>query len=158
MVGMGASDWITEHWFDLLQTVGIVASLLLAAYTTWKDERARRIGNSIAINDQYRKIWAGVYEHPSLARVLDKDADAQEPPIALGEEMFVTTLISHLSTVFRALKQGEFVKLEGLEQDVREFFTLPIPRAVWERLKQFQDGKFVAFVENCLHPKTSNLQ
>jgi len=48
--------WFQDHWFDLLQTVGIIGSLLLAAYTTRKDERARRIGNSIAISEQYRQI------------------------------------------------------------------------------------------------------
>jgi hypothetical protein len=148
---MGLSSWFSEHWFDLLQTVGIVGSLLLAIYTTRKDEWARRIGNSIAINDQYRKIWKDVYEHPELARVLDVEADAKD--ISIGEEFFVTTLISHLSTVFRAMKHGEFVKLEGLERDVREFFALSIPKAIWEKLRPFQDGKFVAFMENCLAEK-----
>jgi hypothetical protein len=153
---MGVTNWFANHWFDLLQTIGIIASFLVAAYTTWKDERARRIGNSIAINDRYRKIWKDVYEHPELARVLDRGADVKA--ISIGEEFFVTTLISHLSTVFRAMKHGEFVKLEGLERDVREFFTLPVPKAVWVKLKPFQDGKFVSFVENCLHPETSGLQ
>ena len=148
---MGLPSWFSQHWFDLFQTIGIIAGFLIAAYTTWKDERARRIGNSIAINDQYRKIWGDIYEHPELARVLDMEADAKD--ISIGEEFFVTTLISHLSTVFRAMKHGEFVKLEGLERDVREFFALPIPKAVWEKLKPFQDGKFVAFVDRCLNEK-----
>lgn len=151
---MGA--WISEHWFDLFQTTGIVASFLVAAHATWKDERARRIGNSIAINDQYRKIWKDVYEHPDLARVLDVEADNKD--VSLGEELFVTTLIGHLSTVYRAWKQGEFVKLEGLQKDVRAFFTLPIPKAIWEQSKQFQDAKFAAFVEKCLHPEASSRQ
>ena len=142
---MGA--WISEHWFDLFQTVGIVASLLLAAYTTWKDGCARRIGNSIAINAQHRKIWKDIYEHPELARVLDMEADAKD--ISIGEELFITTLVAHLSTVFRAMKDGEFVKLEGLQNDVREFFRLPIPKAVWEKLKPFQDENFVSFVGCC---------
>ena len=141
-------DWITRHWFDLFQTVGIIGSLLLAAYATWKDAQARRIGNSIAINGQYRTIWKDIYEYPHLARVLEKDADAKD--ISTGEELFVTTLISHLSTVFRAMKHGEFVKLEGLENDVREFFTLPIPKAVWNKLKPVQDANFAKFIETAL--------
>ena len=153
---MGVTNWVTDHWFDFFQTVGIIASFLVAAYATWKDERARRIGNSIAINDQYRNIWKAIYEHPELARVLDVEADAKD--ISIGEELFVTTLISHLSTVFRAMKHGEFVTLEGLQQDVRGFFELPIPKAVWKKFKSLQDRKFVAFVEKCLHPKTSGVQ
>ena len=143
-------DWITGHWFDLFQTVGIIGSLLLAAYTTWKDAKARRISNSIAISDQHWKIWSSVYEYPSLARVLDKDADVAEPPVSLGEEMFVTTIVAHLSTVFRAMTHGEFVKLEGLQNDVREFFALPIPKAVWKKLKPLQDANFAKFIETAL--------
>lgn len=143
-------DWIAGHWFDLLQTVGIIGSLLLAAYTAWKDDRARRIGNSIAINDQHRRIWKDIYEHPQLARVLEKDADVAETPVSLGEELFVTSIVAHLSTVFRAMKHGEFVKLEGLQNDVREFFALPIPKAVWEKLKPFQDANFAKFIETAL--------
>jgi hypothetical protein len=141
-------DWIAGHWFDLLQTVGIIGSLLLAAYTAWKDTQARRIGNSIAINGQHRTIWKDIYEHPELARVLDLEADVKD--ISIGEELFVTTLVSHLSTVFRAMKHGEFVTLDGLQKDVREFFTLPIPKAVWEKLKPVQDAKFVVFIEAAL--------
>jgi len=147
---MGVIYWFREHWFDLLQTVGITGSLLLAAYTTWKDAQARRIGNSIAINGQYRMIWKDIYEHPVLARVLEKDADVVETPVSTGEELFVTTIIAHLSTVFRAMKHGEFVKLEGLQNDVREFFALPIPKAVWEKLKPFQDANFAKFIETAL--------
>jgi hypothetical protein len=58
------ASWFSEHSFDLFQTVGIIGSLLLAAYTTWKDVQARRIGNSIAINDQHQKIWKDICEHP----------------------------------------------------------------------------------------------
>jgi hypothetical protein len=155
---MEGTHWIAEHWFDLFQTVGIVASLLLAAYTAWRDECARRISNSIAINDQHRNIWNDVYEFPQLARVVDKDADVNDPPISIGEEMFVTTLVAHLSTVYRAIRFGEFVKLEGLEMDVREFFALPIPKAVWQKVKPFQDKKLVAFVEKCLQEKASTLK
>jgi hypothetical protein len=121
---MGVTNWMAEHWFDLLQTVGIVGSLLLAAYVMRKDEQARRISNSIAINDQYRKIWRDIHEQPELARVLEKDADVAGRPISTGEEVFVTTLIGHLSTVCRATKRGEFVTLEGLQRDVLEFFAL----------------------------------
>lgn len=147
---MGYQLWITEHWFDLLQTLGIVGSLLLAAYATRKDERARRIGNSIAISEQYRQIWKELYDRPKLSRALDKDVDLEKKPISGQEELFVTMLISHLSTVFRAMKHGEFVKLEGLQNDVREFFALPIPKAVWEKLRPFQDANFAKFIEAVL--------
>lgn len=33
--------------------------------------------------------------------------------------------------------------------DVAWFFSLPIPKAVWEKLKPLQDEEFVAYVEEC---------
>lgn len=151
-------SWLSEHWFDSLQSVGIVGGLAFTGYTTLKDERARKIGNSIAINHQYQKIWSSIYDHPSLARLFDVDADINDPPLTLGEEMFITTLIAHLSTVFRAMKDGEFVQLEGLEKDVLEFFKLPIQKVIWDKLKPTQDREFVSFVENCLRPENSVVQ
>jgi hypothetical protein len=148
---MGFTNWIAEHWFDLLQTVGIVGTLLFTAFTTRRDERARRIGNSIAINEHYRQIWKELYERPRLARVLARDVDLEKEPISMEEELFVTMLILHLGTVYRAMKHGEFVKLEGLQRDVKEFFILPIPTAIWKKVGSFQDENFAKFVESTLN-------
>jgi hypothetical protein len=46
---MEGLQWVGEHWFDLLQTAGIVGGLLFIAYTTRKDDRSRKIANLIAI-------------------------------------------------------------------------------------------------------------
>lgn len=34
---------------------------------------------------------------------------------------------------------------EGLRQDIGEFFSLPIPRAIWEKIKSLQNEDFVRF-------------
>jgi len=147
---MEASQWIGQHWFDLVQSAGIIASLLFSAYTIRKDERARRIGNLIAVNEDYRHIWREFYDRPELSRVLKRDADLNKEPISAEEWLFVKMLILHLDTVRRAMKARMFVKIEGLQQDVRELFALPIPKAVWEKIKSFQDADFVSFIEMAL--------
>jgi len=140
--------WLQEHWFDLFQTVGIIGSLLLAAYTTRKDERARRIGNSITISEQYRQIWKELYARPELARVLSDHIELDKQPISSAEELFVNMLILHLGTVYRAMREGMFVKLEGLQKDVGEFFAMPIPKAVWKKARPLQDRDFAEFIES----------
>lgn len=147
---MGIEDWVASHWFDLLQTVGIVGSLLAAAYTTWRDERARRIGNSIAINEQYQGIQKELIRHPQLKRVFDQDADIKKDPVSVEEEAFVKMTIGQLSTVYRAMKHGEFVSLDGLQKDIQGFFVLPIPNAVWIKFRSVQDRRFVTLVEKSL--------
>lgn len=59
-------------------------------------------------------------------------------------------LILHLDTVRRAIKARMFVKVEGLQEDVRGLFALPIPKAVWEKMKPFQNKDFIAFIETAL--------
>ena len=152
---MEATRWLATNWFELLQTAGIIGSFGLTAYIAWKDERARSIGNSIAISNQHRELWKTVYGRSDVGRVLNKSADLEGQGVSLAEELFVTTLISHLSTVFRAMKYGEFVKLEGLRKDVQEFFALPIPKAVWGKLKPYQDNHLVVFIESCLRHEES---
>ena len=146
---MGLSAWIAAHWFELVETVGIIGGLLFTAYTTQKDERERRIGNLIAVNEQHRQIWKEMYDRPQLSRILKKDVNLKKESITEEEELFVNMLILHLGTVYRAMKEGMFVKLEGVQKDVQEFFALPIPKAVWERAKSFQDKDFVEFIGKC---------
>lgn len=144
---MAVTAWLAGNWFDLLQTVGIVGSLLFTAYTVRRDEKARKVGNLIAIKQEHREIWKDLYDNPELTRVLEKRVDLDKKPISDAESLFVRSLILHLSTVFRAMRENMFVPLEGLGGDIREFFSLPIPREVWKKYRRFQNGDFVRFVE-----------
>ena len=142
--------WVTEHWPSVIQNLGIIGGLGFTAYSLWKDERARRVANYIAISGQYREIWALPFQHPELARVLETDVDLNKTPVTVQEEIFVNQVIVHLDIVRRAIKAGVFVKMEGLRKDVHDFFLLPIPRAVYEKNKPLQDEAFAKFVDSCL--------
>jgi hypothetical protein len=148
---MGVLNWLVENWLGLAQTVGIGGGLLFTARAISKDEKARTITNTIAINEQYSAIWQNFYERPELARILQKDVDLNKQPVSNNEALFVKTLLLHLDVVRRAMKAGIFVKIQGLQTDIQDFFTLPIPKIVWEKIKPFQDQDFVAFVESCLN-------
>ncbi|MEI6076814.1 MAG: hypothetical protein WCS94_14625 [Verrucomicrobiota bacterium] len=147
---MAATNWIIEHWFDLFQTLGIVGGLLFTAYAVWKDERARKITNLIALNERHDYIWSKFYEKPELARVLKKDVDLNRYPISDEEWLFAKMLIIHLDTVRRAAKAGMLFEIKGIKSDIRDFLKLPIPKTVWEKIRPFQDEKFVEFVETAL--------
>jgi len=114
------------------------------------DVKSRRIGNLINLTDAHREIWSQLYCTPKLARVLDPNANLEETPISETERLFVTLLILHLSSVYHALEEGLSVRPDRLRQDIMELFSMPIPRAVWEEIKPFQDCEFVWFVEWCV--------
>jgi hypothetical protein len=148
---MGLTGWFSEHWFDLLQTVGIVGGFAFTAHSLHKEAAARKINNLIAIKEQYREVWKELYERPALFRVLKKDVNLNEQPVSEAEWLFVKLLILHLDTVHRALKAGMFVKLEGLPMDVKDFLSLPIPKSVWFKMRPLQNRDFVKFVETSLN-------
>jgi hypothetical protein len=147
---MEVLHWLAEHWFDLTQTIGIIGGLLFTALSIRSGKKVQAITNAIAVNEQYSRIWHEFYERPTLARILKKDVDLNKQPVSNDEALFVKTLLLHLDVVRRTMEAGIFVKIQGLQKDVREFFTLPIAKAVWEKIKPFQDRDFVVFVESCL--------
>ena len=49
--------------------------------------------------------------------------------------------------VEKILNRGE---LKFLARDAAEFFSLPLPRAVWNKEKRYRNPKFVRFVRRAL--------
>ncbi len=146
---MGFSNWIGHNWFALLQTGAVASGLLLIAIALFFDSRARRVSNLIQLTQEHRDLWERMYLQPDLARILDPDAEPAHSAITPAEEMFVIFIILHLSSTYYAMRSGFFQKPHGLHKDIEHFFSLPIPRAVWKKVKVLQDGSFVKFVERC---------
>jgi hypothetical protein len=142
-------NWLRDNWMDLLQSVGIIGGLFFTGISLHIDAKVRRIGNLFEVTKQHREIWTSLYSRPDLKRVLDSAADTKS--ISDEEELFVNFLILHLASSFRAAKAGMFMLPAELRSDISAFFSLPIPRAVWERMKRYQNREFVSFVETYLH-------
>ena len=146
---MGFWDFIGHSWFIFLQSVGIIASLLFTGLSLRIDAKVRRASNLLIITEQHRGIWSQLYRRPELSRVLDDKADLKQMPVTEVEELFVTLLILHLSSVYHVMSDHLVIKPEGLREDISSFFVLPIPQNVWEKVKMFQDRDFVEFVDKC---------
>ncbi len=114
------------------------------------DAKTRRITNLLALTAQHRDIWSHLYARPELARVLEPAPALAAPPITPDEEMFVTFLLLHLGATYRAMREDTFTTGQKLEEDIRAFFVLPIPREVWDRIRPLHEADFVAFVERGL--------
>jgi hypothetical protein len=147
---MEALGWVSGHWFDILQTTSILVGFFGAAYTIRTNTKERKIGNLFALTTAHREIWSRLYERKELSRVLSESVNLRSEPVTLEEELFVHTLILHVRTAFKARELG--MQFDDAA-DIRQFFNRPIPRAVWERSKIFQDREFVAFVEQCIEPR-----
>jgi len=143
-------EFLRNNWFDVVQTVGIIGSLILAANETRTAVRARKISNLNAFADRHREIWKDFHDRPDLARVLQNPVNLNDHPLTGDEEFFVSQLIIHLNNVHQAIKAGMSVTFEKLPIDIEEFFSLPIPRAVWEKARRFQEYDFAEFIDTAL--------
>ena len=149
--------WIVENWFNLLNGLGVVGSLLFTAVSLCSETRTRRIANLLSLTQNHRELWSELFDRPALGRVLDRSAKLEKESITLDEGLYVNMVIQHLGSAYEAIKSGLTIKPEGMRRDVGWFFSLPIPRAIWERIKILQNDDFVDFVEECLGNRRDDL-
>lgn len=141
------TKWIAGNWVDLLQSIGLAASLSLTFWAMRRDTHSQRASNIIKLTEQHRDLWKELFARPSLSRVLKKKADLARDPLTDDESVFVGLLILHLNSTYVAIKSGVIKRPDGLSPDIRGFFSLPVPNAVWKKTHHLHDADFVAFVE-----------
>jgi len=146
---MEIGGWILQNGFNLVSAIGIVASLLFTAFSLRSEAKTRQIANLLTITANHREIWNEFLNNPKLARVRDANADTVKEPVTDAERVFVTIIILHIGSVYYAMKDELVIKLEGLRRDVAQFLSLPIPQAVWEKMKVVQNDALVRFIEEC---------
>lgn len=140
---MAFLDWLRDNWSPLLQILGLFFTGLALLLQTIE----RRIANLFEATKQHREIWSAIHERDDLRRIDAAAADLQIQPVTSEEELHVSFIILHFATNFRAAKFGMFFLPTQIRLDIDDFFSRPIPRAVWEKLRRFQEPDFVRFVE-----------
>ena len=150
----GIHSWVQGNWFNIIQTAGILGSLWLATAAANREAKAREIQNLLTISDHHRELWKGVYQQRELERIFRADTDVQAAPVTVTEEEFTNLVMVHFLTGWRIAKAGGITTLEELAADVRGFFSLPLPCAVWEKTKATRNPRFVRFVERALGRNT----
>ena len=143
-------EWISQNWFNLFSSVGIIGGLWFTGVSLHSETKTRRIANLLNITANYRELWEEFFQWPELVRVIDPAADVVKQPVTPDEEFFVNMVISHTSSVYEALKDELMTKQEGLRLDVKSFFSLPVPQTVWQHTKLLQNQDFAAFIESSL--------
>jgi hypothetical protein len=141
--------WIAENWVIELNAVGIIGGLFFAGISYRKEAKTIRVANLLTITANRESIWKHFYARPELERVLDPSADLAKKPITPPEEEFINSVILHTNSAYYAMRDEMVVKLEGLRWDVGAFMSLPLPRAVWEKTKKYQNQDFINFIEKC---------
>jgi len=144
------SAWVDANWFNLIQTLGIVGGLWFTASAANREAKAKEVENLLTLAEHHQGLWNGVTQRKDLARVFRSDVDALSTPPSIAENVFLNSVIVHFQTGWWIARSGGITNLDELKTDARSFFSLPLPRAVWEKTKATRNQRFVRFVESAL--------
>ena len=143
-------DFLQQQWFDLLQSLFIILGFLLTISILRLEARSRKINHLLSLQQSRREVWNPILAHPELDRIFLKDIDLEFNPITPKEKIVIKQAISYLHTLFKAAQHKEIPSPQGLEKDIKQFFSLPIPKAIWEEVRMFQEDDFLVFIEMIL--------
>lgn len=147
---MGIMDWLARYWFDLLETTSIVGGLFATAHTIRADTKERKIQNLFTLTAAHRELWMHFLRRPDIHRIYELNFDLEKAPQTMAERRFVGLLILHVRPAFKARRAGMEFADDAIAADLRQFFRRPIPRFVWNSVKELQDREFVEFLDGVL--------
>jgi len=142
-------DFLTKNWFDLLQSGFIVAGFILSYLTIRSENRSKKVDRLIQLNQSHREIWNKTYSNPELLRIRKADVNLEKEPITEAERRMATEVIMHIFAVYEAINTGQLDKGE-MEKDIYDYLSLPIPNAVWQKVKTYHNKRFVGYIDELL--------
>ena len=142
-------DFLAKNWFDLLQSAFIVGGFALTFLAARSETRSRKLEHLFHLNQSHREIWNKTYSHPELLRIRKTEIDLQAHPITETERRLVKEVIIHVNVIYEAMQNGD-LKGGELKKDIHDFFQLPIPNSIWQKVKVYHNKEFVHFIEQLL--------
>ena len=133
------ASWIAQNWFDAAQTGGILAGLVFTALALRDTQQAQRITNLFTLTQYQRELYGDLFNRHELRRIFRDDVDLEIHPVTEDERLFLTLVILHLSLALTAMRLKAIIPIEGLERDLAEMFSKPIPRTVWGEVRLVQN-------------------
>ena len=143
-------SWFEGNWSNVFAAAGIIGGLLFTSASFRADAKNRQITNLLALDERHRALWGEVKQRPELKRILSENVDFLAEPLTAEEDVSMWQIIQQFETGWRVEKIMNRGELESLARDAGEFFTLPLPRAVWEKEKKFRNQRFVRFVKRAI--------
>lgn len=143
-------QWLDADAHAWIQSLGIMAGLCFTAFGFRAEAKSRQSENLIRITESHRALWTRYDDSPELHRVLDPAADVTQEPVTPQEARFVQFLILHIHLTYQLSKGGVYRQPERVREDIRGLISLPVPHAVWRKLRGFQNRDFVRFIDESL--------
>lgn len=131
-------------WFSLIQTLAIIASLAIATYSIYQNNKTQKISNYLTLIQYHREIWKMTFDNKSLSDIFKIKNKNQE--LTLEQNQFLTFLFLHLSCSYELYKNNNIIKIEGIGKDISSTFAFPAIKEFWDKNLIFYNNDFVEFV------------
>lgn len=135
-----------ELVFQIIQSTGIILSFLLTVYTLRINQKHLKASNSLLITQHHRELWSTIYETEDLKRVFQRNVNLIEEPVTEREFTFTNMIFLHMSGCLKLSKTKSCFAIEGMENDIKDILSYPIPNYVWLQVYRFHDKDFIDFV------------
>ena len=136
-------------WLGLVQTAGLVVTLVIAISALKSSERATKGANALTIATNNRQIWGQLISNPELHGVT-RPTMAKDEMVRPDERRFVVEVIHHLAANYEIVRMGGMSAQAGLRQDIHDTFSLPVFKAVWEEFKVYQNQDLAELIDDCI--------
>lgn len=115
------------------------------------DERRRERGKTAGeITKAHRELWAYIRSVPGSEGFFDRNRDLAAFPRTEAETHCARLALVHLAWALAEHAAGRYDLPDGLDEDVRNFFSFPVRANAWPDLRPFQDKRVVRLVERAL--------
>lgn len=147
---------LSQDIFQLIQSIGLIISFLLSFITFLVSIRMTKINNGLLIAQHHRELWLEYCRNDKFYRLFEEEVDLIKSPLSFQEKQFVNMIFLHMEESLSASKKRGAYKIEGLQYDILDMLTYPIPMIVWQEYTPYYDKLFVNFVEKII--KENSLQ
>lgn len=133
--------FLQENWIEVGSAVAGLITILLGilTYQSGKEKaKQERAKFNFSVDKSYDRIWSKYEENPKLSRITADSVDLKKQPVTLSEERFVLAMLTHITSTMKAIELGTYAEPEGMELDIVDFFTKPVPRAIAKKTLKFQ--------------------
>ena len=143
-------SWFGAHWHSLVESLGIIGSLIFTGVTVRRDLGARRVTEHLTLAGQHRRLWGQLHRRRGLERVLEANRDLAQEPVTQEERLFLELAFVHFHTGWLICREnGSLTPVRVLALDAGHFF-LPAPAAVWVAVRQSYQPEFVSFLREAV--------
>lgn len=134
-------------FLDIIQSIGICASLICTVYMIFRDIKRKKIENYIFLTQNHRELWKLAISKPSFLKLFKKTANKKISP---EETTFLTLFFLHITCSYQLHKESEIIEIEQLKKDISECMLSPAIYEFWKSKKTLYNKDFIDFIESSI--------